>query len=332
MSRLWAGVLFVVSCAAQDLSFVDRPAPLSSVLSLVRTENATDPERRRLTNAFQKSISCKSGLHGSDVSVIYVHIFKAAGSTIRQKLRDYSSKCRKRWACLIHCEDNLVGQTMINCEVKDEINMPHAAIAQRKISHLKQADILGGHVRVPIRAAFKTARLITIMRNPIYSVASGVGYANPHAKLTDIVAKLRENIAKKEGYRNAVVYLYGKQTSVSPEEKYWEAAQNLGLFDLVGIVENWDVSMRMLQTYLDPTKGWSGWRNTAKRNENPNSFSTADVLAKLSAADMRKLRAHVAMEVDLYTAGLEAHYRTCRALLGTGDLGKGATCKLSLVK
>ena len=92
-----------------------------------------------------------------------------------------------------------------------------------------------------------------------------------------------------------------------------------------GIVENWDVSMRMLQRFLDPTHGWRGWHNDDRRNVGKQAFSTASVLRQLGSTDELRLAAYVSRERALYAAAVAAHRATCRALLGARDRGCNAT-------
>ena len=75
-------------------------------------------------------------------------------------------------------------------------------------------------------------------------------------------------------------------------------------------------TMRMFEAYFG-TGG--GWANAGARNKSPGGFSTADVVAGLSAEDRRQLDAAVSFEADLYDVALQAHEATCRALLGSDE-------------
>ena len=71
--------------------------------------------------------------------------------------------------------------------------------------------------------------------------------------------------------------------------------------------------MRMFEAYF----GRGGrWLEAGARNRSPGDFSTAGVVAGLSADDRARLDAAVSLEAGLYDAALRAHEATCHRLLG----------------
>lgn len=268
-------------------------------------------------------LQCGQAPRRDGAAVLYFHIFKAAGTTIREKLRQYAHACDLRWACLIDCERKVLGASLVNCKVKDEIHMPRDA-NRRSVLHLNRADVVGGHLHFGLVDAFPRARLVTLLRDPDSAVVSGIRYVHPTWKFDHVLYELRRRARGAPGSaRNAVNYLAppGRNASAA----YAAAAANLRRFDVVGVVENWDASMRMLQAFLDPTHGWRGWHNDDRRNVHSQAFSTASVLRQLTSTDALCLAAYVSRERALYAAAVAAHRATCRALLGARDRGCRAT-------
>ena len=35
--------------------------------------------------------------------LLFIHVFKAAGSSVRELFRRYAERCGRRWACLVQC-------------------------------------------------------------------------------------------------------------------------------------------------------------------------------------------------------------------------------------
>jgi len=260
----------------------------------------------------------------NESGVIFVHIFKAAGSSVRHKLRGYAAACGKRWACLIHCTNKtkfLVSRTRVQCAVKDEIHMPRvsskALLSTR--DNLRRADVLGGHVNVGLGALWPRARFVTLMRHPRTALVSGLRYTSPHHSEAQVLASVRRRAKMRAGAaRNAVAYLASNSWAVARNATaaYADAARNLAAFDVVGLVENWDVSMRMLRAFFDPRGVYRDWVSDERDNASGGAFSTTAVLAALAPAEAAGLDRFLARELDLYRNGVAAHERTCRALLG----------------
>lgn len=102
-------------------------------------------ERRRLTT-------------NDDFVLLFIHVFKAAGSSMRTLLRRYAEKCQKRWACLVTCtEGGAERNGVVQCRLRDVVNLQRQAVFGRPPGRTKlrrnpssellgqQADVLGGH-------------------------------------------------------------------------------------------------------------------------------------------------------------------------------------------
>lgn len=309
--RVAHAVVFIAAVVARPQKRVERWATYGT--------NATVPSPSGLV-CEQRTPKATHNLTG----VIFVHIFKAAGSSVRQKLRGYAAACGKRWACLIHCTNAtkfLVSKTRVHCDVKDEIHMPKVAslalLSTR--DNLRRADVLGGHVNVGLGGLWPRPRFVTLMRDPRAAVVSGLRYTHPQSSKAQILNKIRRRARDKAGTaRNAVTYLASDSWAVkrNVSAAYADAARNLATFDVVGLVENWDVSMRMLRAFFDPRGVYRDWVSDERDNVSRKKFSTRAVVDALTPDEAAGLDRYLARELDLYRHGVTAHERTCRALLG----------------
>lgn len=279
---------------------------------------------------------------------VFVHIFKAAGSTVREKLRGFALTCGHRWACLIDCQKSQLlsdDGSVVNCELKDVINSPRlnaSSAADVQVhetkpttDHIVNFEIVGGHVTIPGIAALYArfglpyrVRYVTVLREPMSSLASGIRFARPALDLPAVVDALQKRIKHNVSCWNAVQYL-------STGGKDYEEAKDtlLRRFALVGLVENWKMTMKMFQLFFDPTSTYDGWFDRRRENLSFGDFSTSDVLDALSESMLSGLRTLCADELKLYAAALIAHHNTCEAILtdnGKLHLPSYAQCNCAL--
>ena len=56
--------------------------------------------------------------------ILFVHVFKAAGSSVRGIFRRYAEKCNKRWACLVQCQKGGAPRgATVPCRLRDMVNL-----------------------------------------------------------------------------------------------------------------------------------------------------------------------------------------------------------------
>lgn len=143
------------------------------------------------------------------INVVFVHVFKCAGSSLRRVFRVYAHICGQSLATLTDCTfvgknyEILKDASRLPCAVKDfympkvkelsgekdlKINSPH-------YSFINMTDIVQGHIRVgmgglrePVKAVHTTAPgspgivgsskayYVTWMRNPITMIISAVNF------------------------------------------------------------------------------------------------------------------------------------------------------------
>lgn len=268
--------------------------------------------RRSLLAASAGFPSC--GSHAATRSrVVFVHVFKAAGSTIREMLRHYAVQCGRKWVCLVSCDKKKLVGDRIACKVKDIIDdrgRKHRVRGHPSLEKIRNADIVGGHISTGISDLYDgyNVHFITFLREPMASVASSVRYGNPKFSIERVVATIKSKIAKGV-HRNAVHY-------ISPRGNYREAIGLLKNFDLVGIVDNWEVSLSLLREFLGGGGKWQNLKKT-QRNKSHGKFTTSDVLNRMDKPSLARFANYTKDERRLYEAALEAHRNTCATISRT---------------
>lgn len=248
---------------------------------------------------------------------IFIHVFKAAGSTVRSKLREHAAACNQSLAILVECEkSHIVEAGLVKCELKDEVNGDAISLGHDvklreewpSVERVSKFDIIGGHVAPGIGSLFPDVRYVTVLREPTSSLVSGVAFVHSDYDLARVVDGVKAKLDGR-GYRNAVSYL-------STSGTVNDAVHFVKHMDLVGVMENWQVTMRMFATFYDSDIDWLDGAH-----HNQGTFSTSDVFDHLDNATLHDIRAHCADELVIYQAALQAHASTCRALLGAPGQG-----------
>lgn len=278
--------------------------------------------RRSLLTATAGFPSCGSH-EATQERVVFVHIFKAAGSTIREMLRHYAVQCGRKWVCLVNCDKKKLVGARIACRVKDLIDdrgRKHHVKGRPSLQQVRSADIVGGHISMGISDLYQDYNIhfITFIREPMASVASGVRYKNPKFNIDRVIETLKSNI-KKGSHRNAVNY-------ISPKGNYRDALRLMKNFDLVGVVDNWDVSLSLLRQFLGGDGRWQNLKKT-QRNKSHGKFTTGDLLNKLDAPTMAIFANFTRDETRLFEAALDAHRETC-ATITKGRTRPQCNCRL----
>lgn len=117
----------------------------------------------------------KSSDVSGDPALFFVHVFKAAGSSVRGIFRRYAEKCGKRWACLVMCSDGGAPNRngVLPCRLRDTVNLNRAAVIEpnmgvsgkRRMRRNPDADglgvqahIIGGHYHYGMHAILPPER------------------------------------------------------------------------------------------------------------------------------------------------------------------------------
>ncbi|OEU09264.1 hypothetical protein FRACYDRAFT_248600 [Fragilariopsis cylindrus CCMP1102] len=224
--------------------------------------------------------------------LIFIHIFKTAGSTLRHFFATYASKCKGAgWACIIGCSNAKV-ETIMNsnrqlknpnwdpCFLKNTVtrNGKHVLIGRGKVNSTfleKETDIYGGHMRLGSGDWLQTRdgsdelvknRYVTFFRDAttkyisarIYSARTKITTKEEiikHIKL--VVTTARSKGEYSDGYfKYLITPTQKKENSKLSTEKMMQFVQhNLVHYNVVaGLLERMPESMQILQHILDHEK------------------------------------------------------------------------------
>mmetsp|Transcript_35103 Transcript_35103/g.108755 ORF Transcript_35103/g.108755 Transcript_35103/m.108755 type:complete len:412 (+) Transcript_35103:192-1427(+) len=336
MGRAPLALLLVGATLAHNTSVYDRPLPA------LRCDRGGAVDKSREVTA--------------EPALFFVHVFKAAGSSVRGIFRTYAEKCAKRWACLVQCQRGGAPTPagVLPCRLRDTVNLNRGAVVERneglkgKASMRRNPDgaglgrhahVVGGHFHYGLHAILPAGRpyaYVTVVREPVSTWISGMRY---HDKKLDTVEKIRAAAdafmpkGSSKHYANGITYLgqvdalpTGRKTR--PLEKLFAAVSHLEDVAVVGVVESWPTTVDLLEKVLDATGAvpalWDRYRaarrtkNKAKTDVNPR-----DVVAAFRAdpdfwaAAQQFLR----FENAFYVAAVARHALACRHVLG-------AACRL----
>ncbi|GMI57854.1 hypothetical protein ScalyP_jg10675 [Parmales sp. scaly parma] len=138
--------------------------------------------------------------------LVFIHMFKTAGSTIRTLFREYSKKCDRGWVCVTDCSDldpsSFIGKESIDavwqpredsktwdnppkCRIKDQVTRTDSRDVEferppdnERIRN--NADILGGHLSLGVNPWAQqdhiNVRYLTFVRDTPIKFVSGLIY------------------------------------------------------------------------------------------------------------------------------------------------------------
>jgi len=275
--------------------------------------------------------------------LFFIHVFKAAGSSVRTLLRRYAEKCGKRWVCLVTCTEG--GNTkngIVQCRLRDLVHLNRENVFARPPGRSKlrfnpsaellgmQSDVIGGHYYYGMHRILPPDRkytYFTVLREPVATWISGIRYHDKSLKTPvhvsrALAAAIPPDTTRRK-YANAMTYMvpaaHAKGQPVA--HKLELARYNLkhGIA-IVGLVESWPVTVALLQAILDmqhavPTmwqKALQVERNTAK-----TKFSGQDVLHRLPPHTFKEAAAFLSAENELYADAVLAHATACFNLIPT---------------
>ena len=181
----------------------------------------------------------------SSKKLVFVHVFKTAGSTIRSVLQAYSHQCNAGLAIVVTCTslslDSLGMRTVWRngkgrregnrCKLKKAFGraqdtLPIPSDESIDTSYVEQhVDILAGHLPMGSDYGWKNDKgkpvevmNLVFLRDATRKYVSGVLFKNPNLTLDEAVSKIKDFVTKE---REASKY-YEKYSSylISPEQNY----------------------------------------------------------------------------------------------------------------
>jgi hypothetical protein len=257
---------------------------------------------------------------------IFVHVFKTAGSSMRDFLSWYGRRCGPRSvAMVIGCSG--VSSSSLNGTVWREASsrsggghrrggggrsctLSHAfdASSGREYSGgtfgrdlYEHVDVVGGHLPLGVHPPHQrgAVQYLTFVRDPLNKYVSGKLYSNRHRKWTaeDAIKRISYEIShlyRKGGhYEKYSSYLLTpaqKEEKMSEDEKAITIQSNLaGMPVLVGVVERMDESYQLLQRVLDGAGELESTFRLLRSKalvRNKSALSTTEIVRQLKANDL----------------------------------------------
>ena len=232
--------------------------------------------------------SCKSSSSSSThKKLIFVHVFKTAGSSFRTFFSQYGESCGKGTTVLIGCS-YLSSQSLDSpnleevwepCHLKKTLTRDKKVIEgegyEMTTSHLQQySDIVIGHLPLGIDKNWMDvqsqtpveSQYIAFFREPIVKYVSGRLFVNEKQKwsleqaVSEISSRIRNSYQNGEYYNAYTRYLttpdqkeYAKSKN-KLSHKQWVNVINQNIIDMhivVGIVESMKDSLEIIQSIID---------------------------------------------------------------------------------
>jgi hypothetical protein len=311
------------------------------------------------------------------INVVFVHVFKCAGSSLRKVFRVYGSLCGMSVATLTDCHENSPqaiarkNKGRLPCVLKDfnlpnrpelidsaayEIEGPHS-------SFIQTFNIVQGHVRYGmngLKTAVRSPRSTLMPHSPAAEGSSGAYYVtwvrNP---ITMLVSASNFVLGKLKRYNEANVeeqftmlfenlisrmtrtqHRYGTEKIYSMYASYYltdanrahlntstsqeittMVKTNLNKFQVVGVLENHDISMILLRHLLDPREGIDAnfWKSAASVDSNKGhqkgrvKIGTTEIMLRLKQKPLLwyKLLLFVKDEFEIYDYAVQRNIEQC---------------------
>ncbi len=277
----------------------------------------------KLRPSIQASIqplwTCNGGSSNFE-KLLFVHVFKTAGSTMRSFFHNYAKNCRNRsYATLTKCTQvdskRVVSSTWSPCILADATTKGrHRLLNQQPVRKADlQYDILGGHFRLGLLDYLSTRRKnikpnpkfrnIVFFRNAAIKYISGKVYVKSQRKKTFTTAEIIQSIQDEMKHSKRSKKFHSKYSTylLTPEQQQlsgnWTSSQQVqvmvqNLIDYnvtIGIVEDMEGSMEILQHLLDPQSESASLfvqyheSNSSSRNVSP--LSSHAILEQLQRED-----------------------------------------------
>ena len=185
--------------------------------------------------ALRPFFRCASSSRGAfrTTKLVFVHVFKTAGSTVRNFFDAYSDYCSAGWAIIVGCSsvdaDTLggdgAGPAIWNatrplpgeppCSIKRSWNRAGHLASRTPVNGryvARDLDVVGGHLPLGVGGAWTEAgptvlpaeirgridvRYLTFVRNSVDKFVSGTSYKTPEPTVGSVVEKIRDDVVRR---------------------------------------------------------------------------------------------------------------------------------------
>jgi hypothetical protein len=261
----------------------------------------------------------KHGEEGDDVRTrakfVFVHVYKTAGSSVRDFLRWYGRICGRSVSIVFSCS-GVSFATLNDTEWRNAHSQRPCKLSYGATSDGREfaggtygrplyenSDLVGGHLPLGVHQdqdqdPRHRVQYLTFVRDPLEKYVSGKLYSNRRRNWTAQGAIERisyeiSHLARKHGrYEKYSSYLLTpaqKADNLSEEDKVMAMQSNLASMNvIVGIVERMDASYQLLQRVLDGSGTLHRAFRLLRENRlvrNKSTLSTSDLVRRLKARD-----------------------------------------------
>ena len=222
-------------------------------------------------------------------TLFFLHIFKAAGSTTRDTLREYARRCSLNYrTCGSKC--SRTRGTYI-CLRDGRVTSREAKEGVRK------ADVIAGHLWFGMHRHISTNKrpvYVTCLRSPITTAISGHLYTKERAlsgKTVEEAASMMMGWLRINGIPSNYIKRLTGRNPRSRDDLLPMAEEAIGNlqkhFAVVGVVEMYGVFVDLVARLVDPLGTLMSpafWEAQKAKRENPSVMSSTKVLAVLRVA------------------------------------------------
>ncbi|CAM9687184.1 unnamed protein product [Ectocarpus sp. 12 AP-2014] len=279
-------------------------------------------------------------------TLLFMHLWKCAGSSLRHLLRDWAEAKGQDIGIVVRCTD-VVSKTGKICLKR------HSLINERfQAPFIRLHQVVAGHFTWGFQDHVRQPYVMfTTLRNPLELFVSGQQYLNRKASrhfahavslVEDTIVhaikqhQLRGDIMVPEGMGNtkSVGFIYrlvdpvqanSTQEGVVGEKTLsagaQEAKDNLDTFWLVGVIEQYQGFMAVLQAMMDPNKSERDmWKRYAVGKYNTSPQGAGKVLAAIDPALVQEFNETLSHQWEVYSYAVDLYKHRCHQMLHTRDL------------
>ncbi|CAM9509422.1 unnamed protein product [Scytosiphon promiscuus] len=278
-------------------------------------------------------------------TLLFMHLWKCAGSSLRHLLRDWAEAKRQEIGIVVRCADP------VNEEGK--ICMQRHALIDEEVQRpfIRRKQVVAGHFTWGFQQRVQQPFVMfTTLRNPLELFVSGQQYLNRKASrhfahAVSLVQEtmvqairnhyMRGGVMMPEGMGNAksVGFIYrlvdpvragspgeGANGSKPLQTAAQEARDNLDTFWLVGVIEQYQGFMAVLQAMMDPLQSERPlWESYSVGRYNKSPQGAGKVLAAIDPGLVREFNHTLHHQWEVYAHAVDLYKHRCFQMLHNGD-------------
>eukprot|EP00903_Cladosiphon_okamuranus_P015295 g14130.t2 len=259
-------------------------------------------------------------------TLMFMHIFKCAGSTLRHMLVDWAEENGQEGAIVRECDEIEGDDICLKAyELIDE------AVQVAYISRLK---VIAGHFMWGFQRHVQTPYLmVTALRNPLEVYVSGEQYM--HRDETSTLPKAQQFVTESMlrvmsingplGLQQGQLSGFIRRIAGVPRRVWFkdglekgadDAVRNLETFWIVGVVEQYKGFEEVLQRSVDPEGEHEKlWKRYAEAQYNSSPIGTREVLAEIDPELIQRFNGTLALQWKVYERAVSLWDVRCRETL-----------------